>query len=405
MIRKTALVVALTALSTLPAAGQEPPKSDSTADTVSTSPTAQDGLYDRPFIGSLGATSVGGYLEANTNYFVEDGVGDGFSMEMRRFNIFLYSSISRRVRFLAELEFEHGTEEIALETALLDFQVSPQLTLRGGIILPPLGYLNQNHDSPKWEFVDRPFVTTDIIPSTLSEVGFGIYGRSSVGQTAFTYDAYLTNGLTDGIVGNDIGRTDIASGKSEEQFAEDNNGVPAVSGRVALNRSSLGEAGLSFYRGAYNAYRLEGEEVDEKRSLTLLAFDGSTAIGPVQLRTEIARATVDVPADLSENFGDEQWGGYVDIVAPLWRPEMRGYPDAVVNGALRLERVDYNVGTFASTGRSIQDDVSAVILGLSFRPTPGTVFRANYRYHWIQDFAGNPTGNAAGFQVGFASYF
>ena len=81
---------------------------------------AQDGIYNRPFIGSVSSTSVGGYLEGNTNYFVEDGITEGFSMELRRFNIFLYSAISPRVRFLSELEFEHGTEEIALETALVD---------------------------------------------------------------------------------------------------------------------------------------------------------------------------------------------------------------------------------------------------------------------------------------------
>jgi len=122
------------------------------------STTAQEGIYDRPFIGSLASTSIGGYVEGNTNYHVEDGVSEGLSMELRRFNIFLFSQISERIRFLSELEFEHGTEEIALETALVDVQVRPSLIVRAGIILPPLGYFNQNHDSPKWDFVERPLV-------------------------------------------------------------------------------------------------------------------------------------------------------------------------------------------------------------------------------------------------------
>ena len=91
---------------------------------------AQEGIYDRPFIASASNTSIGGYVEGNTNYFVEDGVSEGFSMELRRFNIFMYSSISQRVRFISELEFEHGTEEIALETALIDLHVSPALVVR-----------------------------------------------------------------------------------------------------------------------------------------------------------------------------------------------------------------------------------------------------------------------------------
>ena len=366
---------------------------------------AQEGIYDRPFIGSVANTAIGGYLEGNTNYFVEDGITEGFSMELRRFNIFMYSSISQRVRFLSELEFEHGTEEIALETALVDFQISPALVLRAGIILPPIGYLNQNHDGPKWDFVDRPLVTTGVIPSTLSEVGAGVYGKSTSGGVMLSYDLYMTNGIGDAVVGNDLGRTDIPSGKSEEQFEEDNNGSPAISGRFALRRPGFGEVGLSYYGGYYNSYLFEGVEVDEKRWLGITALDFGASLGRLDVRGELVYATIDVPPGMAEVFGDRQWGAYVDVVAPVWKPTLSGYDNATVNLGLRLEKVDYNRGTFSSTGLSIRDDVTAVVPSVSFRPTPGTVFRANYRYHWAHDFVGNATVRTAGFQVGFATYF
>lgn len=366
---------------------------------------AQDGLYDRPFIGSLASTSIGGYVEGNTNYFVEDGVSEGFSMELRRFNVFLFSQVSQRVRFLSELEFEHGTEEIALETALIDFQIRPSLVLRGGIILPPIGFLNQNHDSPQWDFVDRPLVTTDVIPSTLSEVGFGAYGKFTLDDFVLSYDAYLTNGLGDGVVGNDLGRTDIPSGKDEELFGEDNNGSPAISGRLGLRRPGTGEVGLSYYGGYYNSFRLEGEDVDDRRWLGITALDAGGSVGPAQVRAELAYATIDVPPGLQELFGQEQWGGYLDVLLPVWRPRFLGYTDAVVTAGLRLERVDFNMGRFSSTDGSIGDDVTALVPGVSFRPTPGTVFRANYRYHWMTDLQGNDPARLAGFQVGFATYF
>ena len=366
---------------------------------------AQEGLYDRPFIASLSSTSIGGYLEGNTNYFVEEGVSEGFGMELRRFNIFLFSAVSQRVRFLSELEFEHGTEEIALETALIDVRIRPSLILRAGILLPALGYLNQNHDSPKWDFVERPLVTTEVIPSTLSEVGAGLYGRLGSGPWIVSYDAYLTNGLQDGVISNDLGRTDIASGRSEEQFAEDNNGSPAISGRLALNRRGLGEVGLSYYGGHYNTFRVEGAEVDERRWLGIAALDLGARLGPIQARAELAHAMVQVPESLRELFGESQWGGHVDLVAPVWRPSAPGYPDAVLNAGLRLEYVDYNRGSFDSTGDAIRDDVTAMVAGVSFRPSSETVFRANYRFHWTRDFPGNPTSRTAGVQLGFATYF
>jgi hypothetical protein len=82
-----------------------------------------------------------------------------------------------------------------------------------------------------------------------------------------------------------------------------------------------------------------------------------------------------------------------------------GVRSATVNAALRVEYVDYHVGTFSATGRTIRDDVFALVPGLSFRPTAGTVFKANYRRHWTRDLLGNPTARLGGYQIGIATYF
>ncbi len=365
----------------------------------------QGGIYNRPFLASVGRTAIGGYVEGNTNYFREDGISEGFSMELRRFNVFLFSSIGSRIRFISELEFEHGTEEIALETALVDFIVNPSFVLRGGIILPPLGAFNVNHDGPRWDVIDRPLVSTEIIPATLSEIGFGAHGRLFPRGFTVTYDAYLSNGLGDGVILNDAGRTRLASGKGTGLVAGDNNGRPAVSGRVGFQRRNLGEVGLSYYGATYNTFSVEGMEVDAKRSVRLAALDLNTEVRSVSLRGELALAWIDVPGDLQEVFGDRQWGFHFDAVVPLFRPRIRGLTDPVVSAIGRIERVDFNRGTFAGTGDSIGDEIDAFTLGLSFRPAAGTVFKANYRYQSIRDLQGNTPAKRAGFQFGLATYF
>lgn len=365
----------------------------------------QGGVYNRPFLASVGRTAIGGYVEGNTNYFREDGVSEGFSMELRRFNIFLFSSIGSRIRFISELEFEDGAEEIALETALIDFIVNPSFVIRAGVLLPPIGAFNVNHDSPRWDFVDRPLVSTEVIPATLSEVGFGAHGRLFPRGFTITYDGYLSNGLGDGVILNDAGRTRLASGKGTGLVAGDNNGRPAVSGRIGLQRRSLGELGLSYYGGTYNSFRVEGLDVDVKRAVRLAALDLNTEIRSVSLRGELAFAWIDVPPDLRELFGARQWGVHLDAVVPIFRPRIRGLSDAVVSATARLERVDFNRGSFASTGESIGDEIDAFTLGLSFRPAAGTVFKANYRYQRLRDFQGNDPARRAGFQFGLATYF
>lgn len=370
------------------------------------STTVQGSIYNRPFMASVGRTALGGYVEGNTNYFVEDGIGSGFSMEFRRFNIFLFSPVGPRLRFFAELEFEHGTEEIALETAQLDWQLTPSVALRGGIILPPLGAFNQNHDSPRWEFIDRPLVSTRIIPATLSEVGFGAYGRlRPTPRLGITWDAYLTNGLGDAVVGNAEGRTSLAAGKGGDAFAEDNNGSPALSGRIAMQHARFGEFGLSYYGGVYNRTHDAGTQVDDARRVDVIALDVGTSLGIVSVRGEAAMATIDVPQGLDELFGSRQRGVHVDIVAPVLRGAMLGQRNAVVNVGVRLEHVDLNVGRFRSTDRAIGDQVTAIVPGVSLRPTSSTVFKANYRWERVVDFAGNAPTRRAGVQVGFATYF
>jgi hypothetical protein len=365
----------------------------------------QGGVYNRPFLASVGRTAVGGYVEGNTNYFRQDGISEGFSMELRRFNVFLFSSIGSRLRFISELEFEDGAEEIALETALIDFIVNPSFVVRAGVLLPPIGAFNVNHDAPRWDFVERPLVSTEVIPATLSEVGFGAHGRLFPRGFTITYDVYLSNGLGDGVILNEAGRTRLASGKGTGLVAGDNNGRPGVSGRIGFQRRNLGEVGLSYYAATYNTFSVDGREVDARRAVRLAALDLNTEVHSVSLRGELAFAWIDVPGDLSELFGDRQWGLHVDAVVPVLRPRIRGLTDPVVSAVARVERVDFNRGRFTGTGDSIGDEVDAVTLGFSFRPVAGTVFKANYRYERLRDLQGNEPVRRAGFQFGLATYF
>lgn len=368
--------------------------------------TSQDAIYDRPFI-SIGKTNtaVGGYMEGNTNYFIEDGVTEGFSMELRRFNVFLYSSIHNKIKFLSELEFEHGTEEIALETALLDFEFHPALNFRAGIILPQIGLVNANHDSPKWEFIERPLSSTEIIPTTLSEVGFGLHGKLFRNHTIFSYDAYVVNGLRENIILNEVGKTHLASGKNPEMFGEDNNGTPMFNAKMSLANTKMGEIGFSYYGGIYNRFNLEGNIVEEKKNLSLYAFDLSAHIKKMKVMGEFAYVSIEVPDDLKDIYATNQYGTFIEFSYPVIKRKMIGFENAVINLNLRAERIDYNLGTFKLDGSKIGDEVSALSFGIGFRPSSSTVIRANYRYHWVYDFLGNPAAHLAGFQFGIASYF
>jgi hypothetical protein len=372
------------------------------------SPFQRGGIYDRPYILNLGGkTAIGGYAEINSNYVRAEGIAEGFSFESRRFNVFLYSAISEHVKLTSELEFEHGTEEIALETALVDVLLATPINFRMGILLSPIGRFNIAHDSPRYNVIDRPLVSTQIIPATLSEVGAGIFGALYL--TPFdrlTYELYAVNGLSDGVLLGTGEGTRIPAGKSEEAFEEDNNGSPAWVGRLGYNPRFGGEFGFSFYQGRYNTTAIEGIEVDEARSVRLLAFDADYRWRRLQVRGEAALAHVDIPHDHVNNdfLAERQHGFYVEGNYTLLRRPMLGMPEASLALVSRFDYIDLNVGEFNKTGQNIGDATQRWTTGLSFRPTSETSIRLSYWRQWEDDVFNN-RANTMNVQMGVATYF
>ena len=138
-----------------------------------------DAVYNRPFLGFRKApVSLGGYAEVNWQYLGTDGVSEGHQFQMRRMTLFVAATISKKIKFLSEIELEEGGKEIAIEFAAIDVEFHPLLNLRGGIIMNPIGAFNQNHDGPKWEFTDRPISATQLLPATWSNAGFGLFGKT-----------------------------------------------------------------------------------------------------------------------------------------------------------------------------------------------------------------------------------
>lgn len=367
-----------------------------------------DAVYDRPFTkaGKL-PVALGGYMEANYQYLGQDGVTEGHQFQMRRLTLFVSSSISKRIKFLTEIEFEDGTKEINIEFASVDVEFAPLLNFRGGVVMNPIGAFNQNHDGPKWEFVDRPISATQMLPATFSNVGFGVFGKKYTGDWVYAYEAYLTNGFNEGIIDNSENKTYLPATKADpERFEESFNGSMLFTGKLAVRNKRIGEIGLSYMGGAYNKFQEDGLVLDRKRLAKIYAVDFNTTLPTKTFITgEWAWVNIDIPDTYTEQFGRRQQGGFVDIVHPILQRSVFGFEKATLNAAVRLEYVDWNRGAFKSTGDKIGDEIYSIVPAISFRPTPQTVLRLNYRYNWQTDLLGNPPSKLAGFQFGLSTYF
>ena len=146
--------------------------------------------------------TLGGYAEGAYTNQIGDAPGNGQDeANITRVVLYVGSKFSDRLLFNTEIEFEDGfvenegeetPGEVAVEFAQLDYLMRPELNFRGGLLLVPVGFVNEVHEPPFFFGTERPEVEQQIIPSTWRENGLGIFG--SVGET-MSYRAYVMNGL------------------------------------------------------------------------------------------------------------------------------------------------------------------------------------------------------------------
>ena len=117
--------------------------------------------------GDISHVPYAGYMELHVN---NDGLNPTL-LDFHRFVLMFGHGFGDRIRFWSELELEHAfveggepSGEIELEQAYLDFLINPKFNLRTGMVLIPVGIINERHEPPSFNGVERPFVDTLIIP-------------------------------------------------------------------------------------------------------------------------------------------------------------------------------------------------------------------------------------------------
>lgn len=382
------LMLAITALPAL--AQRDTVRADTTR------PFVRGGVYDKPYqTRLLGRTAIGGYAEAHSRYERVDGVTEEAGFELKRFNFFTSTRVSDFVRMAAELEFEEGGEKITIEFAAIDLRIHSALTIRGGIVLSPLGRFNLAHDSPMNEFTDRPLVSTEILGVALSEPGFGILGQVPMGrQGRVTWEAYLTNGLNDGLIAGSPDGTRIPLGRGNNS---DQNSSPAMVGRVAWSPSVGYELGLSAHHGAWNVFTRDGETIDERRDLTLGVLDGEVTLLGVRVSGEVALARANIPPGLQGLYASRQAGFFLDLARDFGAGWVRTAPGSSFTVKARVDAIDLDT-------EAVGQHVRQAGAGINFRPTSESVVKLEMVRGWSFDQF-NTRSDFARLLASFATYF
>ena len=317
---------------------------------------------------------LSGYMDFHFN----KADGEPGVLDFHRFVLLMNHSFSPNLRFVGEIELEHalveGLEEageLELEQAYLDFLLSRRLNVRAGMVLVPIGIINERHEPPVYNGVERPFVDTVIVPTTWFEVGAGVYGEVGRGLRYRAYALAPLNALEfdaeEGIRGG------------RQKGSEANVRNVAFAGRLEYRASRDLTIGASVWTGdsSFATPRLDTTvnlgELDARYRRDRLELRGQFAqVGlsdAARLNDALARLT-----GVSPNIARTLRGFYGEAGYRLWNA---GAPRDLV-GFVRYENFDTQYRMPEGFLPLKEFDRDAWIVGLTHYPDPDIAVKVDY---------------------------
>jgi hypothetical protein len=317
---------------------------------------------------------ISGYMEMHFNR-PEDGP---VILDFHRFVLLFSHRFSDRIRFVGELELEHafveGLEEageLELEQAYLDFLISRPVSLRAGMVLVPIGIINERHEPPVFHGVERPFVDTVIVPTTWFEVGAGVHGEIGEG---LRYRGYVLAPLDALEFSAEEGIRD-----GRQKGAESNVRNAAFAGRVEYFGIRGLQFGISGWRGdsSFAIPRLDTKvwvaEADARYRFERAEFRAQYAhvgIGDAARLNEAVERTTGV----SPNIARELRGFYLEGAYRLWDAG----PARDLAIFTRYENFDTQFRMPAGYTPLEEFDRSSWAVGATYYPDPDVALKIDY---------------------------
>jgi hypothetical protein len=349
--------------------------------------------------------SIGGYGEIAYAAPLADSGGRKGELDFGRLVLYTGFKFNEWIVFNSELEVEHATTAdtvsgdggvVALELANLDILLHQRINL-GGLLLVPMGFINEIHEPPFFHGNDRPLVETEILPSTWRANGAGIFGEllpgleyRTYGLTSFDAKGFRAEGLRLGKQGG------------SRELAEDWSWVlrfdyAAPFGTTFGSSLYLGDAGqgqafgndtegyvaADVFTQIYEAHVEVVQAGVEFRALGAVALIDDAGI--LNSDSEILGYDPSQPPATGETrpaggVSETLWGAYAEVaydVLPHVLPETSQYLApwfrySTYDTQASVPRVDAN--------RNL--DREALEFGFSYKPIPQIVFKVDYRIHY-----------------------
>jgi hypothetical protein len=310
----------------------------------------------------------------------EDGTVLDKTSQMDFLRAILYAGYRFNDKFLfnSEIEFEHGSTSkggsASVEFAYLDYIAHENLTLRGGMLLVPMGLTNEFHEPNVFMGVHRPFTEKYIIPTTWRENGFGVVGSSGI----VNYRAYMVNGLN----GASFSASGLRGGRQKGAKAKASD--MAFVGRLDIAPTPGVFFGGSLYHGGSGQNQLEVSSKKLKVMTTIGELHGQVQMEGWDIRGLWSKATLDDVAALNTHLSktgkskiaNSMVGGYFQTGYNV----LSHLPTNVsVMPYYRFERLNTHDGLIGTADVDLALDKTFHTFGLELKPIYNVVVKADYQ--------------------------
>lgn len=335
-----------------------------------------------------GDITVSGYAQIDYNQPVGGPVRQNGTLDVHRLIMFLGYKFNDRTHFVAEIEYEH-VSEVFIEQAFMNYRFSQAVNFRAGLMLIPMGIVNEYHETPTYNGVERPNIDKFIVPTTWRELGMGLSGNFP--NAAIRYQAYIINGFNGYDGGGKFRGTD-AFRKGRQKGAESYMSSPNFSSKVDYYGIPGLKVGLSGYFGKSQSTLYDGLNTSDSFALaqadssvvnmSMIGLDFRYQKRGFQARGQLINTTIGNTVEYNNfsgtDLGSALFGYYLEAGYDILKLTKVNNDKGLVLFA-RYEKYNTHKDTAGELEINDAYDRTDITMGATLRLARGAVLKADYQ--------------------------
>jgi hypothetical protein len=340
-----------------------------------------------------GRLIIGGYGEVHYHQPLSAETRNNGSMDVHRMVMLLGYNFSSRTQFITEIEYEH-VSEVYIEQAFLQHKLNNFVNLMGGLLIVPMGILNEYHEPTTFNGVERPAIDNKISPTTWREVGIGLSGN--IFPASLKYQVYLLNGFN-GYNGKGTlnGKNGLRNGR--QKGAESYISSPNFTAKIEYYGFRGLNLGLSGYLGKtqstlYNGIAKSNEAALAKADssvtgIAMVGLDGRYNISGFQLRGQFYYSSISNTGEYNRftavsgkqnDLGSAMIGYYAEAGYNVLKHCENTKTELIP--FIRLEKYNTHHATAGNLAKNKEYNNNIVTTGITCKLIKGAVVKADMQF-------------------------